>query len=129
MPEPVLLHAKDANIKDKEVCASKDHSAEDLIVDPQTKGLANVFIYFWKKPKLIHPDLVEPKEPNAAVRYKDFRFNIEHLPVGEHKLQIWHERSGALEKDFKITVTAGEPVELPVMNIDINRLRKPDPVK
>lgn len=219
VPEPVLLHAKDAEIKDKEVCASKDHYAEDLIVDPQTKGLANVFIYLWKKPKLIHPDLVEPKEPNVAVRYKDCqydphcliirtsqgvtvtnedrtvhnphyftmkntstglvvppvgdlpfplqfrkaerlpmtvvcdyhpwmrgywlvvdhpyaaltdkegRFKIEHLPVGEHKFQIWHERAGTLEKDLKITVTAGEPVELPVMKIDINRLKKSDPMK
>lgn len=219
VPEPVLLHAKDANIKDKEVCATKDHYAEDLIVDPQTKGLANVFIYLWKKPKLIHPDLVEPTNPEVSLKFKDCqfephclivqttqkisvssedpiahnthiyplknqaigtligprhqraelvrmrtaerlpikvtcdfhpwiqgywlvvdhpyaaltdkegRFKIEHLPVGEHKFLIWHERAGTLEKDFKVTVTAGEPVELPVMKIDINRLKKPDLVK
>lgn len=93
VPDPVLLFAKDDDIKDKEVCATKDHYAEVLIVDPQTKGLANVFIYLAKKPKLIHPDL------------------------------------GSLEGDFKITVAAGEPVELPVMKIDIARLKKSDPVK
>jgi hypothetical protein len=219
VPDPVLLFAKDDAIKDKEVCAAKDHYAEDLIVDPQTKGLANVFIYLAEKRKLIHPDLVKPKDPEVVVTYrdcqydphcmivrtnqtiviasddavahnphihpqknqqiagliaprhprgtsfqlrtaetlpikvtcdfhpwmmghwlvvdhpyaaltdKDGRFKIEHLPVGEHKFLIWHERTGTLEKDFKITVTAGEPVELPVMKIDINRLKKPDPVK
>jgi hypothetical protein len=72
--EPVLLHAKDANIKDKAVCATKDHYAEDLIVDPQTKGLANVFIYLAKKRKLIHPDLVEPTNPDVTIMCKDCQF-------------------------------------------------------
>ncbi|MCA9086563.1 MAG: hypothetical protein KDA81_21045 [Planctomycetaceae bacterium] len=55
-PEPVLLHAKGANIKDKEVCAKEDTYNDDLVVNKETNGIANVFIYLAKAPKDIHPD-------------------------------------------------------------------------
>ena len=59
-PEPVLLHAKGAPIKDAAVCAAADTYADDLVVDKDTKGIANVFIYLAKAPKTIHPDLKDP---------------------------------------------------------------------
>ena len=42
-PERVLLHAKGAPIKDAETCAANDTYKDDLVVDPSTKGIANVF--------------------------------------------------------------------------------------
>ncbi|MEZ6031754.1 MAG: hypothetical protein R3C17_01500 [Planctomycetaceae bacterium] len=54
---------------------------------------------------------------------------MKHLPAGEHKFRIWHERHGMLEKEFKITVTSGRTVELPVIKVDIARLMKSDSVK
>lgn len=219
IPERQLLIAKDANVKDQQVCAAKDHYAEDLLIDKESRGLANVFVYLAKKPKSIHPDLVEPgksdvsfahegcqfmphclvvrvgqtiqignedaishnthaypsrnsvisvgfapmmKEPlpyrcriaeafpfkvgcdyhpwmigywlivdhpYAALTDKDGKFQIDQLPVGEHTFKIWHERSGYLERSFKITVTAGDAVELPTMKLDLIRLEVPTATK
>ena len=219
IPERQLLIPKDSGIKDKQVCAAEDHYAEDLLIDKESRGLANVFVYLAKKPKSIHPDLVEPAtaalyvtykgcqlvphclicstdqrleigsddgvahnpstcpiknsplgsllaanskfllsvqykrseslpfaagcdyhpwirgywlivdHPYAALTNKDGKFQIDHLPVGEHTFRIWHERPGYLEKSFKITVTAGDAVELPTMKLDLTRLKKPTATK
>ncbi len=59
VPEPVLLHPKGASVKDAEVCAATDMYRQDLVVDPETKGIANIFIYLRKAPKKIHPDAKE----------------------------------------------------------------------
>ena len=60
IPAPVLLHAKGAPVKDPAVCAAMDTFKDDLIIDADSKGLANVFIYLPKAPKSIHPDLKKP---------------------------------------------------------------------
>ncbi|HID24497.1 MAG TPA: hypothetical protein EYP14_19155, partial [Planctomycetaceae bacterium] len=58
VPAPrVLIHQGDRKIKDAEVCAAHDVPAEDLIVDPTTKGIKNMFVYLRRAPKAIHPDL------------------------------------------------------------------------
>lgn len=64
IPAPVLLHAKGAQVKDAAVCAAADTYKDDLVINPESKGLANVFIYLPKAPKSIHPDL---KKPDPAV--------------------------------------------------------------
>ncbi len=60
IPEPVLLHEKGAPVKDAATCAAIATFKDDLVIDADSKGLANVFIYLPKKPKSIHPDLVKP---------------------------------------------------------------------
>ncbi len=50
-PAAELLHKKDAAIKDKEVCATVDTYKDDLVINPDNKGLANVFVYLAKAPK------------------------------------------------------------------------------
>lgn len=64
IPALELLHAKGAPIKDPAVCAAADTFKDDLIIDADSKGLANVFVYLVKAPKSIHPDL---KKPDPAV--------------------------------------------------------------
>lgn len=61
--------------------------------------------------------------PYAAVTDENGEFRINNLPAGEHSFSVWHERVGFLEKDFKVTVPAGEPIELPQMKIEITRLQ------
>jgi hypothetical protein len=219
IPERQLLIAKDADIKDKEICAAEDHYAEDLLIDKESRGLANVFVYLAKKPKSVHPDLVESAtesltvtykgcqlvphclicrtdqrleigsddglahnphnypvknpasgvslasnstfriklnlriaesnpfaagcdyhswirgywlivdHPYAALTDKDGKFQIDQLPVGEHIFKIWHERPGYLERSFKFTVTAGEPIEPRKMKLNLARLEKPTATK
>jgi plastocyanin len=74
VPERVLLHAKGAPIKDAEVCAAADTYTEDVIVDKDSKGLANVFVYLAKAPKEIHPDLKEPTAKTVLFDQKGCAF-------------------------------------------------------
>jgi hypothetical protein len=60
IPAPELLHAKGAPVKDAATCAAMDTYKDDLVIDADSKGLANVFIYLPKAPKSIHPDLKTP---------------------------------------------------------------------
>jgi len=199
VPDPVMLHKKGAAIKDAETCAAFDVYKDDLVVNKDTKGIANVFVYLRKAPKSIHPDagapdpkvifdqancifkphalvvqagqtvevlnsdsiahnthtyplrnqavniLVAPNtaagagvnvetktreslphqvkcdfhpwmmaywlvldHPYAAATDAEGNFTIENLPVGEHTLTFWHERSGYVEKSYDVKVVAGE---------------------
>jgi plastocyanin len=93
IPKPELLHAKGANIKDAAVCAAADVFKEDLVIDPDSKGVANIFVYLLKAPKSIHPDLknAEPK-------------------------QLTLDQKGCVFMPHAMTVTTGQVVE--VLNSD-----------
>jgi len=52
----------DLQAKDAAVCAKTGVPDESLVVDPATKGVANVFVYMPKAPADIAPDLKESKE-------------------------------------------------------------------
>jgi plastocyanin len=74
IPEPVLLHKKDADIKDKAVCAAADTYSEELLIDKETKGLANVFVYLAKAPKNVHPDAKKPDPATVIFDQKGCMF-------------------------------------------------------
>jgi hypothetical protein len=52
----------DSSVKDAAVCGKQGVPDESLVVDPETKGIANVFVYMPKAPKDIYPGLKESKE-------------------------------------------------------------------
>ncbi len=79
VPNRVLLHAKGAPVKDGEVCAAVDAYNDDLVVDKETKGIANVFLYIYKAPKDIHPDAAKPA-PKVIFDQKNCKF-IPHVLV------------------------------------------------
>lgn len=61
VPQPRVLVAEgDTRAKDSAISAVKTIYSEELIVDPKSKGIANVFVYVRKVPK-IHPDLLHSK--------------------------------------------------------------------
>lgn len=45
--------------------------------------------------------------PYAAVTDKDGNFKIPNLPAGTHTFRVWHERAGALERSFQVTIPSG----------------------
>jgi plastocyanin len=62
----------DSTVKDAEICAAMDLYKEDLIVDPATSGIANVFVYMPKKPANVEFD--EPETKKIIFDQKNCRF-------------------------------------------------------
>ncbi|MBD3671995.1 MAG: carboxypeptidase regulatory-like domain-containing protein [Planctomycetaceae bacterium] len=64
----------------------------------------------------IHPWMVAwhfPLEhPYGAVTDENGNFTIENLPPGDHEFRIWQEKAGYLDKEFTVTVKAGEATEV-----------------
>jgi hypothetical protein len=63
-PLAPVIKAGAAGVKDPEVCGVTDIPNENLVVNPQNKGIANVVIYLDKKPASVKPELAAvPTEP------------------------------------------------------------------
>lgn len=80
IPAPELMHDPKAEIKDKAVCGAVNPFKDDLVVDKDSKGLANVFVYLVKAPKSIHPDLKNPDPAKLVLDQKGCVF-IPHAMV------------------------------------------------
>lgn len=81
IPKRVLQHLKGAAIKDPAVCAAVDTYKDDLVIDPDSKGLANVFVYLVKAPKNIHPDLKKPAPATMIFDQKGCMFTPHAMVV------------------------------------------------
>lgn len=73
-----IVRKGDATAKDSAVCAAQDVPNEKLVVDKDTKGIANVVIYVQKKPAEIHPDMLEPSAKEVVFDQKYCQF-IPHV--------------------------------------------------
>lgn len=62
IPELPPLVQKGADVKDAKVCSDKAIPDESLLVDPETRGVANVFVYLGSAPDG-HTNSSRPKEP------------------------------------------------------------------
>jgi hypothetical protein len=83
IPKRVLIIAKNANVKNAAVCAANDLFSDELLVDPETKGVANVFVYIYHlkaEGMKIHPDLQNSKKKQIVFDQKGCRF-IPHVMV------------------------------------------------
>ncbi len=88
VPELKLaVKAGDPTFKDSAICAAVDLKAEELLVDPKTKGVANVFVYIYyknieRKGIKIHPEAAKIKESEKEIVFdqKNCRF-IPHVMV------------------------------------------------
>ncbi len=80
IPAPELMHDPKADVKDKAVCAAVNPFKNDLVIDKESKGLANVFVYLVKAPKNIHPDLKNPEPAKLVLDQKGCMF-IPHAMV------------------------------------------------
>jgi hypothetical protein len=76
----LLVKKGDAAAKDAAVCAADDVPDESLVVDKESKGIANVVIWLAKAPAKIHPDLQKSKDPEVVFDQKGCRF-IPHVLV------------------------------------------------
>ncbi|MEZ6128245.1 MAG: carboxypeptidase regulatory-like domain-containing protein [Planctomycetaceae bacterium] len=79
--EPVLLHKKGRISRTaRSLCAATDVYNDDLVVNKDNKGIANVFVYLKKAPKDIHPDVKTP-EPSVIFDQKNCIFKPHVLVV------------------------------------------------
>jgi hypothetical protein len=96
IPEMKPLVAKgDVAVKDSAVCSKAGVPDESLVVDPATKGIANVFVYMPKAPSDIAPELRESKE-------KVVKFDQEGCHFIPHAL--------ILRTDQSIAILSGDPI-------------------
>lgn len=80
-PELAPLVAKgDATAKDAQVCAALGVPNESLVVNPENRGIANIFLYLRKAPGRIHPDLAQSSQKEIDFDQKDCRF-IPHAMI------------------------------------------------
>ncbi len=62
--------------------------------------------------------------PYAAVTAADGTFTIPDIQVGEHRLTVWHETMGYVEKFVNVTVEAGKTTNMPNCKLTLEKLRK-----
>ncbi|MBS0202467.1 MAG: hypothetical protein JSS49_06165 [Planctomycetes bacterium] len=82
-----LVRKGDASVKDAAVCAKEEVPDESIVVDPATKGIANVVIWLAKKPTKIHPNLVASKDKEVVFDQKNCKF-IPHVLVVRTDQQV-----------------------------------------
>jgi hypothetical protein len=81
VPEVKLLVRKgDANVKDAAVCSAEDIPDDSVLIDRESKGIANVVVWMVKKPAKIHPNLDKPQEMSVLFDQVNCRF-IPHVLV------------------------------------------------
>ncbi len=92
---PLLATKGDPAVKDAEVCSAQDVPDEKLVVDPETKGIANIVVYLAKKPAMVHPNLAKSSEVEVKFDQKGCRF----LP---HVLRVRTDQQVRVMSDDKV---------------------------
>ncbi|MBN67721.1 MAG: hypothetical protein CME32_00390 [Gimesia sp.] len=115
VPErPVQRKKGDPNVKDAAVCAADTHLGNDLVVNPDNKGIQNIFLYM-RRAKDIHPDLKESKDKTVVFDQKGCTFEPHALIV---------------RTDQKVIVKSDDPVAhnthtFPIKNQAVNFILAP----
>ncbi len=77
----VLISKGDANAKDLAICAADTLYSNDLVVDPKTKGIQNIFVYLRDRPAAVHSGPSADKLPELTQYVKGCRFEPHALFV------------------------------------------------
>lgn len=116
VPKPVVQRKKgDPAVKDPTVCAAMEHLNNDLVINSENKGIANVFMYM-RRAKDVHPDLKESKEKSIVFDQKGCTFEPHALIV---------------RTDQKVIVKSGDPIAhnthtFPLKNQAVNFILAPN---
>lgn len=135
VPDQKLLVRKgDANVKDAAICSAQDVPDDSLLIDKETKGVANVLVWMVKKPSKIHPDLAKPADPKVLFDQVGCRFTPHILVVqAGQTVQVvsgdatGHNTRGNPQKNtaFNFVVAANDRVGNPVATKVAERLPVP----
>lgn len=71
---PPIVKEGDATVKDAAVCAAEGVPNDALAFDPETGGIAYVFVYMRRAPSEVHPDLKSSQQKEVVFDQKGCRF-------------------------------------------------------
>lgn len=79
--QKLLVKKGNGNVKDAAICAAQDVPDDSLLIDEETKGIANAVVWMVKKPSKIHPNLEKPDEAKVLFDQVGCRFTPHILVV------------------------------------------------
>lgn len=87
---PPIINAGDSSVKDAAICAAAAVPDESLVVDPASKGIANVVIFLEKRPGTVKPELAKPPTDPVLFDQKGCRFmpHVLAVQVGQPLLVV-----------------------------------------
>jgi len=111
---PPIVKAGEA-VRDAAVCAKEEVPNEELVIDPKSKGIANIFVYI-RKPKNVPAEFKKSDKPYVEFDQKGCRF-IPHALI--------------VRTDQTVKVLSGDPVAHnththPIRNQAVNTAIKPN---
>lgn len=77
---PVLYAKRDTAVKEP-ICRAQDIADDSLIVDADSKGVANVFVFLLRAPDQIHPELTASEPDELVFDQKNCRFEPHAMVV------------------------------------------------
>ncbi|MCA8993836.1 MAG: hypothetical protein KDA69_10565 [Planctomycetaceae bacterium] len=75
-----LVEKGSTTAKDAAICGKLGVPDESLLIDPKTRGVANVAIYLMEAPERIHPDLNPDELPDVIIRAQGCRI-VPHISL------------------------------------------------
>ena len=109
---PPVVEKGDVKVNDPAICAAADVPDDSLIVDPKSKGIANVFVYLQKAEK-VHPRLKESQVKEVDFDQKSCRF-IPHALVVRTDQVVRVKSSDNCIHNTKTNPLKNQPVNFPL---------------
>jgi hypothetical protein len=103
-----LVEKGDTKVNDPAICAAADVPDDTLVVDPKTKGIANIFVYLPKADR-IHPRLKESATKEVAFDQKDCRF-VPHALLVRTDQVVRVKSDDSCAHNTKTNTNRNEPV-------------------
>jgi hypothetical protein len=105
---PPVVGKGDATINDPAICAAADVPDDSLVVDPKSKGIANIFVYLAKADR-VHPRLKESEKKEVVFDQKGCRF-IPHALVVRTDQVVRVKSGDNCTHNTKTNPTRNQPV-------------------
>jgi hypothetical protein len=113
---PPLVEKGNTKVNDPAICAAADVPDDSLVVDPRTKGIANIFVYLPKAAK-VHPRLQESQKKEVVFDQKGCRF-IPHALVVRTDQVVRVKSGDNCTHNTKTNPTRNQAVNFPLQAND-----------
>lgn len=108
--------------KDVEVCGAHPIYYEDLVVNKQNRGIANIFVYLIAKPERVAPELVEAELGTAILHQEGCVFKP-HCMIVRAGQRMYVTSGDPIVHNTRIDPTRNKPYNLSLAPKDRKRVR------